>query len=201
MRNLSIWVVLTFAFSVFAVNAVAQTPDGMTPAEENICDQLKVDGVSKGLYGLCVAYCEAIDGPAEIIKSVEGFEKSAKPPNSILFDLYESKRGEDDPGLPCVNYEGDCPVWSLEELHRIGTLGGTILEEIEHTGNWGELFYDREVGSGFRHYAQVLAIHKYLIGYYFSEGTDFPNDYRKQYLTEAEYNGCKQQLINHVTAP
>jgi len=185
MRNLTILGILVLAL-VFAVNALASTPDGMTPAEETVCDQLKTDGISKGLYGLCVAYCEAIDGPAEVIESVEDFDKSAEPPNSILLALYQNKMRDGDPQMPCVNYVGSCPVWSQEELDKIGTFGGTLLEDSENTGSWGELFYDSEAGSEFKHYAQVLAIHTYLIGYYSSQGTDFPNVYRKQYLTEAE---------------
>ena len=42
-------------------SAIASTPDGMTPANEGVCDMLKDGGYTKGLYGLCVAYCEAQD--------------------------------------------------------------------------------------------------------------------------------------------
>jgi hypothetical protein len=201
MRKLTILGILVLAL-VFAVNVLASTPDGMTPAEETVCDQLKTDGISKGLYGLCVAYCEAIDGPAEIIESVEDFDKSAEPPSPILLALYQNKMRAGDPQMPCVNYVGSCPVWTQEELNRIGTLGGTTLEDIEVIYTWGaEYFKDNENGNGFKHYAQTWAIHDKFIGYYFSDGTGFPNVYRKQYLTEAEYNACKQQLINHKTQP
>ncbi len=44
------------AFLAFAPVSFAQTADGMTPAEEAVCDEL-----SGALYGLCVAYCEAMD--------------------------------------------------------------------------------------------------------------------------------------------
>ena len=40
---------------------LAQTPDGDTPAVETVCDSLQEDGITKGLYGLCVAFCEAQD--------------------------------------------------------------------------------------------------------------------------------------------
>ena len=40
----------------FAPMSFAQTADGETPAEETVCDHL--DGA---MYGLCVAYCEAMD--------------------------------------------------------------------------------------------------------------------------------------------
>ena len=35
-------------------NAPAKTPDGATPAEETVCDDLR--DATPGLYGLCVAF-------------------------------------------------------------------------------------------------------------------------------------------------
>jgi hypothetical protein len=40
----------------FTPMSLAQTADGETPAEETVCDDL-----NGALYGLCVAYCEAMD--------------------------------------------------------------------------------------------------------------------------------------------
>lgn len=48
--------VATLAMLIFIPMSQAQTPDGQTPAEETVCNELR--GV---LYGLCVAYCEAMD--------------------------------------------------------------------------------------------------------------------------------------------
>jgi hypothetical protein len=44
------------AVLAFAPMSLAQTADTMTPAEETTCDDL-----NGALYGLCVAYCEAMD--------------------------------------------------------------------------------------------------------------------------------------------
>jgi len=44
-----------FKTVTFCLNAPAG-PDGETPAEEQVCDDL-----NGALYGLCVAYCEAMD--------------------------------------------------------------------------------------------------------------------------------------------
>jgi hypothetical protein len=44
------------ALLAFSPASFAQTADGITPAEETVCDEL-----SGALYGLCVAYCEAMD--------------------------------------------------------------------------------------------------------------------------------------------
>ncbi len=49
-------ILLFVSILVFAVTANAKTPDGMTPAEETVCD-----GEIGAAYGLCNAYCEAMD--------------------------------------------------------------------------------------------------------------------------------------------
>ncbi len=47
---------LALALAVAALPAAASTPDGETPAEEEVCDIY--DGAA---FGLCNAYCEAMD--------------------------------------------------------------------------------------------------------------------------------------------
>ena len=48
---------LTFALLLICTGAaLAQTPDGETPAEETVCDN-----ETGAAYGLCSAYCEAMD--------------------------------------------------------------------------------------------------------------------------------------------
>jgi len=55
IRTLMTLIVFSLVFSVgFA--ASAKTPDGETPAEETVCD-----GLEGAQYGLCTAYCEAMD--------------------------------------------------------------------------------------------------------------------------------------------
>jgi hypothetical protein len=44
------------ALLLLAAPAAAQTPDGQTPAEETVCD-----GMMGAAWGLCNAYCEAMD--------------------------------------------------------------------------------------------------------------------------------------------
>jgi len=53
----SVWtLVLVGAMVLGAGNASAKTPDKQTPSQETICDSL-----SGAEYGLCTAYCEAMD--------------------------------------------------------------------------------------------------------------------------------------------
>lgn len=50
--------ILGILVSISAMPASAQTPDGQTPAVENVCEQNELGGALKGL---CTAYCEAMD--------------------------------------------------------------------------------------------------------------------------------------------
>ena len=92
------------AVAVFnAVPAFAQTPDGDTPANEGVCDELI--GGTPGLYGLCVAYCEAQD--------LDEFGV-ARVPNERLLANYDKRKEFSDPDMPCI--KAPCPCWEPTEL-------------------------------------------------------------------------------------
>lgn len=98
--------------------AFAQTPDGETPANEGVCDELL--GGTPGLYGLCVAFCEALDLAAlsEPITeaNLEALEDS-RPSGRILAN-YNKKKTESDPEMPCVKVEEPCPCWDSVEFEH-----------------------------------------------------------------------------------
>ena len=85
-------------FSLFALPAIAQTADGITPAVENACDGLKAPGITKGLYGLCVAYCEAEASSEAVLRN------------------YNKKKKETDPEMPCLEVVVACPCWNTDSL-------------------------------------------------------------------------------------
>lgn len=87
----------------------ATTPDGETPANEGVCDVLK--GGTAGLYGLCVAYCEAQD--------LDSFDKG--PPNTKILANYNKKKLATDPEMPCLQVP--CPCWSDAEFASISADG------------------------------------------------------------------------------
>ena len=106
MRNLLLVAVLLAVGSV----AYAQgTPDGETPANEGVCDVLI--GKTPGLYGLCVAYCEAMDCDL----SVEG-EPRCKNASPRILDNYKRKMQSGDPDMPWLLSPPQCPCFSLNEL-------------------------------------------------------------------------------------
>jgi hypothetical protein len=96
--------------------------------------------------------------------------------------------------------EGACPIWSQEELDRIGTLGGDLLDYEYYSGGC-EYCYDLEAGAAFMHQALIYKSGDYFLGRYHSTNStaDDNNVYRWKVLTEDEYNRCKQMLIDHKT--
>ena len=94
----------------FSPAASASTPDGETPANEGVCDVLQ--GGTPGLYGLCVAYCEAQD--LDLVGD--------KPtPNAKILDNYRKKMRTGDPDMPCIQVP--CPCWTAEQLANVGSSG------------------------------------------------------------------------------
>lgn len=95
-----------------SVVSVAATPDGETPANEGVCDVLKTNA-TPGLYGLCVAYCEAQD--LDIVGDKE-------TPNNKILANYRKKMNAGDPDMPCIKVP--CPCWSNAELAAITIQAG-----------------------------------------------------------------------------
>lgn len=102
------WVAAVLAgWAMQSGSAMAQTPDSETPANEGVCNVLQAPGVSPGLYGLCVAYCEAQD--------LDSFDK--EPPSTKILANYNKRKQASDPAMPCVKVP--CPCWSDAELASI----------------------------------------------------------------------------------
>ena len=107
----------------FTGSAMAQTPDGETPANEDVCDVLI--GGTPGLYGLCVGFCEAQDCEATFDPATNEitFDSSCKPSSDKLLTNYNKRAQPGDPPMPCLNVvEAECPCWTEPELDLIADL-------------------------------------------------------------------------------
>lgn len=93
------------ALATISGSANATTPDGETPANEGVCNPLQ--GGTGGLYGLCVAYCEAQD-----LDSVD-----QSPPSLKILANYRKKMQPGDIDMPCVKVS--CPCWSDTEIDSL----------------------------------------------------------------------------------
>ena len=126
IRTISIgpgMVTLAVIFLLASTPTFGQTPDGETPAEETICDILLQPGVTPGLYGLCVAFCEAQDCEPDL-SAENPFEGCVAGSPKVLAN-YRKKMRDGDPDMSCI--QAPCPCWSEEELAG--------LDYVEHGGN------------------------------------------------------------------
>ncbi len=109
------WSLLAFLLCFLMLGApgaaVSGTPDGMTPAEETVCDAL-----SGARWGLCNAYCEAMDCDSDAARASE------KACTRVL-ENYRRHASQSDPpclasGEPDADGDGDgvpdlddvCPI-------------------------------------------------------------------------------------------
>lgn len=106
MRRLLTLIMMMLSWSVMAG----------PPAGGGVCDSLK--GGTPGLYGLCVAFCEA-QGLGD--PDAAGEKQSA----FSLLTAYESRRSPEDPEMPCLVEQvqqlppppqAECPCWTVETL-------------------------------------------------------------------------------------
>ncbi|MBT8142905.1 MAG: hypothetical protein HKN88_10425 [Gammaproteobacteria bacterium] len=108
---------LTFTSHIYAESS----PDEVSSANDGVCDVLKVDGVTKGLYGLCIAFCEAQEHTSILVPITEqdyADLKAAKPSGKILAN-YNRKKAESDPNMPCIKIDEPCICWSQEQINTI----------------------------------------------------------------------------------
>ena len=126
------------ALAMFALPAAAQTPDGMTPAEETICDPLA--DATPGLYGLCVAMCEAQDCRATRdpnTGAVEFSERCNPSAERILANYNQilAKNNRTGPPMPCV--QDACACWSIRDIENIGGTSDSCVDRSYVTGLFG----------------------------------------------------------------
>ena len=106
---------------MFALPVAAETPDGQTPAEETVCDPLRDDGITKGLYCLCVAFCEAQDVAERTTPLTPEALDALKieVPSGRILGNYNKREQESNPDMPCVLVQESCPCFTKQELQNI----------------------------------------------------------------------------------
>lgn len=217
MSKLTFYGVLILILSVYSANAVAKTPDGTTPAEETVCDPLRVEGITKGLYGLCVAFCEARDVTSENIPiTEEDYERLIDSmPSDRILENYNKKKSENDPPMPCVKIEepdNGCPCFSNEELASIDGVSCQI-----PLAQFSCINFENPIGSFINTYVyQVNKTndgHEYMIiAQYVSNGVQSQCWYALQetidgVITQRENrimtvydDTCQQKLLDNIEA-
>ena len=164
-----------------------------------VCDEVK--GATPGLYGLCVAFCEAQDcrpdwGAANPFAD-------CRPSSPKLLRLYERRMQEGDPPMPCVQ-QAECPCYTREDLFEMSLPYDLCLDG----------YYNRAWGGG-----TVSAIYdwSYSPSYYRKEGLAshypmLPQPYNCYYSNSTtgqvvllsvdgdEYGQCVDMLAEQIDA-
>ena len=157
--------------SLFSSLASAQTPDGLTPAAEDDCDIVK--GGTPGLYGLCVAYCDAQDNDLPIDTSDPNNQPT--PASSRILEKYRGRMTASDPDMPCLN--SPCPCWENNDVNTVGSLGGEPLVcQVTADANLvleGGINTDTSTGATI--YAQTFTFNDRGKGCFWSNGGDIAN--------------------------
>lgn len=103
------WLVFGVFVIIAATGAFAKTPDGKTPSEETVCDNEK-----GAAFGLCNAYCEAMD-------CTDPNQRSSDTACEAVKRNFEKKTGRP---LPCAL---QCPCNSVLELFEQIVSGQAIV--------------------------------------------------------------------------
>ena len=150
----SLFSLLFAVLSLSGATVPAQTTVGDTPANEGVCDDLM--GGTPGLYGLCVAFCEAQDCEVTVDETSGIFEfgPTCKTSSVKLLEKYNRRKGPTDPEMPCVSAAaGDCQCWTSDELYGLASFETSYCDETSQS-SWAL------VGKGWTgklEYAQATA--------------------------------------------
>ena len=207
-----------FLMSIFMVacsqgdgsNSTGDTTVAASKKEKSgVCEPLQEKGITGGLYGLCNAYQEAIQGPADpseldgVIDEIKNGGAGSLPPKMVaakrILDNYEKKRKETDPRMPGLQYgDGTCPVVSVEEMEEF--------EDYALNGGWvayfGSNIYDQVTAFAFAGPVRALNVNARTDGSFTADyrqyGWTTPQIQRTAVISEAEYNDCLSLILDKL---
>lgn len=180
---------------LFVGSGAAQgTPDGITPANEGICDSLQ--GGTPSLFGLCTAFCEAQDfaDPNQPITQEQIDQWEEERGSAKTLTKYNQRKQPGDPDMPCVVVQEACPCWTEVEL--------ALQTPTDTTAYSCSLYPPKIVGvrqDGTVFSAAVTS--KRGNGCVWRD-TSSPGgiDFRSQAITEEEATACATSIANHCAA-
>lgn len=124
---------------LYALPAPARSPHGALHAKERICNSLKARGVTRGLHGLCVSYCQAHDSDvagksAQARSHGKHFRRGWSRRSNHILAHYNRLKKRGDPEMPCNSEPAAdpppvpapvvqvCPCWTPAEAGAIDGL-------------------------------------------------------------------------------
>ena len=230
MSNFKLLTVLSLSLllQVSPVSAARVLSGGIAPSNAGICDAMSDSnpGLTKGLQGLCVAYCEARDYRADI-GDVGALGRNDVAKGKILAN-YNRKKKAGDPDMPCVASNASCPAWSAAEIAAVGSRGYSKIRDdhLLDVGYLNRLSDEERVVSKVDFPSAAMGVNNVWADH-FVNGVDDPaddtyaagyQDYETHFdeelnewvsnhytenryvtdITKAEYNACKNQILSNV---
>jgi hypothetical protein len=154
------------------------------PPQDGVCSELK--GGTPGLFGLCVAFCEAQDlGEAGEIDTNESAMS--------LLANYDRKRRAGDPDMPCLAPEASCACWDAATLEA-------ALPSPDECRVTATKLYARQETAGVRSYAEANASNSFFGNYCdIQDGVSGSGFTMWQpLLSGTELAGCKTLWMRHA---
>lgn len=205
MKKINLFISLTYVLSLltFSSYSLATTPDGQTPNQENICNTLT--GATSGLFGLCIAYCEAQDCDYDGVLSGQ-----CKKPNHKILENYNRIKQVDDPEMPCIpepEPDQSCPCFNANDLVMLNldkchdtdatTFRVTTLSESGSTCSTGNFAGDQTLLSSGEIDGEKFSTCRLLD---FSSTCEINNFIQSQNLPDEETNACRQLMLDEAEA-
>jgi hypothetical protein len=175
--------VLTLMFALLLIctgAALAQTPDGETPAEETVCDS-----ENGAAFGLCNAYCEAMDCDSD---DPQASETACTKVRSKFMNI----AGHD---LPCEAPPATCPC--LGNVFFDYVLASVDVDMCRlNDPNLGTVLRTNEAGSFIDAFANVSGNPQPVCGVFDSD----LGPVLTLAITAAEAQACNQLLLDAAAA-
>jgi hypothetical protein len=172
MRKISLFVLIFSFIAIFSMPlSAAGTTVGAAPATKGFCGGLKAPGITPGLYGLCVAYCEAGANSERVL------------------DNYNRKRTGSDPAMPCLEVKAatlDCVCWNTLTMEDIGVGQGPVYCALDPSSK-DFIFYGNASTSEFLSASDGACMH-------YTSATD--NLVSMQDLSWEQENECRLEILD-----
>ena len=118
---------------------IARAGDCDPPSVEEVCEVVKYG--TPGLYGLCIAFCEAQDCEPNL--NADDPWENCPPGSERVLANYRRKMESGDPDMPCL--QAPCPCWTEDELAtlmypRSGDFNAECVKDLNSSpfNNWDQ---------------------------------------------------------------
>ena len=170
--------------------STAQPINHQMPTNESVCDGLK--GQAPGLFGLCVAFCDAQDCTATYNPDTGElvYDEKCKPSSPKLLDNFNKLAGDGGPTMPCVNVVAtECPCWTEAELDYVADGRSIFCKSPSLYGYDATRYNKMDIAS-----ASFSAFGGTGTCYYNENSPYFTT--RLQEITDEEFNVCQISIYN-----